>query len=437
MEPRPAPVELFLDGELERRSSFLFQNIFAGDLIPKTYHIEVKKEGYTSWEKNLDVVPKLVTEARNIVLFPKQGSKEAVAIKTEVESFAFSPSGKYLALVGKGLIPKISIYATDSKKEVLTFTAPKTFSGYAVGDIQWNKNSSYFLFSLEKGRTKKWVSVDLTRDELTSIDISQDIIKLEDFREHTKKLYKPAITQVAWSHDDSNKIFFVTNDNSNDHLLFSYNLSSKKLSKPLAYDVLKYSVKGNKILYISSVLYSINSLNPDTGHIRQISFSPILNIEKADSITFLKNIKDPYVALLVDESLYILNTKTASLKKISGSVNEAMATNAGKKILIIARDTLSVYWLQDIRIQPFRDAGDIKAIYTSSDKITGAIWFSKNNEYIIFSTADAIKAVELDTRDKVNTSTLFAKKAGKIFYNEKDETLYFLSDETVYSLLIK
>lgn len=446
-EPRPAPVKLFLDGELEKKSSFVFQNIFTGDLIPKTYHIEIKKEGYTSWEKNLDVAPKLVTEARYIVLFPEPGLREVFIIKDDIKNFTFSSSEKYLALVSKNVIPKISIYSTDSKKEILTFTAPKTFSGYAVGDIQWNKNSRYLLFSLEKGRIdrliddplvrqKTWVSVDLTGDELMSIDISQEIIKLEDFKEHTRKLYSPAITQVSWSQNDSNKIFFVANDNSDDHLLFSYNLSSKKLSKPLAYDVLKYSVVGNKILYVSSVLHNVNSLNTDTGRIQQILFSPIFNIEGADSIAFLENLKNPYTALIVDESLYILDAKTASLKKISSPVSDAMATNDGKKIIIVDENIISVYWIEDIQIQPFRDAGDIKVIYTSSDKISDAVWFSQNNEYIIFSTADAIKAVELDTRDKVNTSTLFAKKASKIFYNGKNETLYFLSDETVYSLLI-
>ena len=109
----------------------------------------------------------------------------------------------------------------------------------------------------------------------------------------------------------------------------------------------------------------------------------------------------------------------------------------GKKILLVGENTLSVYWLEDAQIQPFRDAGDLEIIYTSAGAINDAVWFSKNNAYVLFADQDTIKVVELDGRDKRNIHILTEKPSNKLFYEKDKEILYFLSDETIYSLSLK
>jgi len=47
--------------------------------LPGAYQVSVSKDGFYSWQKNLEVLPTLVTEARNIFLFPKQIEQELVA----------------------------------------------------------------------------------------------------------------------------------------------------------------------------------------------------------------------------------------------------------------------------------------------------------------------------------------------------------------------
>jgi len=47
-------------------------------LLPKEYQIRVEKEGYHSWQKNLKVESKIVTEAKNIFLIPINPNIEVV-----------------------------------------------------------------------------------------------------------------------------------------------------------------------------------------------------------------------------------------------------------------------------------------------------------------------------------------------------------------------
>lgn len=56
--------EVFLDGELEKRTNLLQQGVFVQGLTPRTTSVIVAKEGYWPWTKDLDIKEQFVTEAR-------------------------------------------------------------------------------------------------------------------------------------------------------------------------------------------------------------------------------------------------------------------------------------------------------------------------------------------------------------------------------------
>lgn len=436
LEPRPAPVGLFLNGKLEKKSSFVFQNIFVGNLIPKNYNIEIKKDGYSSWEKTLSVIPKLVTEAKNVILFPEASPSSIGIAYAGVKNFFASPSGKILAFVKNNPVPSLALYSLEKQTKMLSFSAPPEFIKYEIGDMQWNESANRLIFSLQKNTQKRWVSVNTDGNTLKSMDISQEIETLNDFKNYTKKLYRPTIERLKWSSRSLNEVFFIIKDNYGEHMLFSYALNNKKLSAPLAYDVLEYFQKDNEVFYISSALGNINQLNLDTGQIRQLSYSQISNPQKNGPVEFISGVDESYIAISSDGQLYSFNKETDALEKIS-DIDHASATDNNEKILSINKSNLGVYWLKDVRTQPFHDSGDFETVYISNKFIRDAVWFSKNNEYIIFSSEDTIKIAELDGRDKRNVHLLAQKPAEKLFYDKRGETLYFLSDNTAYSLSLK
>jgi hypothetical protein len=299
LEPRPAPVEVYLNGEFTKKSSFVFQNMYLGNLLPKKYLVEVKKEGYSPWQKKLPVSPKLVSEAKNITLFPLPDPSRINKISENLRDFFPSPSGKYLIFIKNTKTPKMGLYSLSDQREILALNMPADFDDYVIGDFEWSTDSANIIFSLNK---------------------------------------------------------------SADRLIVSYNIENAAISKP-----------------------PNNSLS----------------------------------------------------EKVSYDAERTLVARDRKKTLIINNDKVGVYWLEDIRVQPFRNAGDFETIYTANGPIYDAIWFSKNNEYIIFSDKDGIKTAELDSRGERNVHTLSDKPADELFYEPKSELLYFLSNETLYSLPLK
>ncbi|MDD5144998.1 MAG: hypothetical protein PHW72_02650 [Candidatus Pacebacteria bacterium] len=67
----PRQAEVYIDGKLKEKTDFLFGSVLVENLLPKKYRIEIKKEGFHSWIKDLEITEKQVTEAKNIVLFDK------------------------------------------------------------------------------------------------------------------------------------------------------------------------------------------------------------------------------------------------------------------------------------------------------------------------------------------------------------------------------
>ena len=70
----PKSAEIYLDGKLKKKTDFFFGSILIENLLPKKYKIEIKKEGYFTWEKNLEIREKEVTEAKNVILFPENSN---------------------------------------------------------------------------------------------------------------------------------------------------------------------------------------------------------------------------------------------------------------------------------------------------------------------------------------------------------------------------
>lgn len=65
-------------------------------LKPGRYEITVSKDGFRPWRKNLEVLPSLVSEARNITLFPMQIKPELIAqnVTSTIEYYSSSPEEK-------------------------------------------------------------------------------------------------------------------------------------------------------------------------------------------------------------------------------------------------------------------------------------------------------------------------------------------------------
>lgn len=89
VEPKQATV--FVDEKLKKKTDFLFGTVIIKNLLPGWHKIRVEKNGFHSWEKNLEIKEKEVTEAKNIVLIPK--NPQFAVLTQGIKNFWFSPDG--------------------------------------------------------------------------------------------------------------------------------------------------------------------------------------------------------------------------------------------------------------------------------------------------------------------------------------------------------
>jgi len=87
LKSSPSNARIILDGKDNKNTPKLISR-----LLPKTYKISITKDGSFPWEKNLEIKPQLVEEARNIILFPKNISPEKIATTSlAIADFLRSP----------------------------------------------------------------------------------------------------------------------------------------------------------------------------------------------------------------------------------------------------------------------------------------------------------------------------------------------------------
>ncbi|MBI4122747.1 MAG: PEGA domain-containing protein [Parcubacteria group bacterium] len=145
----PANAVISINGKQEKKTDFLFGELFVDNLLPGTYAVKIEKEGYKPWQKNLVVQAKQVTEAKNIMLFPAQ-----TALKTLFDSVEeVWPSPDLNLLLLQQTSPQrerhLLLWNPRTNKETpviqrLTFTQK-------IQSVQWDKNGKAFLVQFQKG----------------------------------------------------------------------------------------------------------------------------------------------------------------------------------------------------------------------------------------------------------------------------------------------
>lgn len=90
LKSSPTEAKIILDDKDKKSTPRLISR-----LLPKGYKVSINKNSYHGWEKNLEIKPGLVTEARSIILFPENILPEKMGICTStIEDFLLTPEEK-------------------------------------------------------------------------------------------------------------------------------------------------------------------------------------------------------------------------------------------------------------------------------------------------------------------------------------------------------
>jgi len=404
---QPRGTQIYLNDKLIKKTSFVFGRALIENLLPKEYKIEIKKEGYFSWEKTLQVREKWVTDAKNVFLI-LQNPKFNI-LSNEIEAFFFSPGMRKIVLKKKNEKGwSLNLFDLERNNESSFLNEKEIGEKIALSGLQWSADSKKILLKMEGLR---YFIFELDKERLISLDF-----------------LGKEISQVSFVPKNSQKIFFIQNITKKNNL-FSADYTKKEVSQSIGSSLLTYQTFNNDLLWLdkNGILY-LSAINGET--ITPLNFDPFpLKPASQYQLTIISPEK---IFLQEENILYFFNQEEQSLEKISEKVKEIKISPDSKKIVYFTDSEIWILFLKNIEgEQPQRKEGEKLFLTRFSEKIEDVFWYTSH--YVIFNADNSIKIAEIDDRNRTNIYELAQFKDPKIFWNKIDKKLYILSEGNFYS----
>lgn len=414
----PSEVQISIDGKTEKTTgSFSFLNsAFLQNLTPGFYNVRISKEGYQDWQKTLKIDPQLVTEAHNIVLASKNLKVEQYSsAKQKIVKFYSSPSKKYLAFVksdekNQTILGVVDLVSQKEKEILLS----KNYIDIELSE--WQEDYNKILFVQKINDKTDYILADTALGEvnyLSAILSKQAIVKNMDN------------IKIASAND-----IFILKGN----LLYVFNLTKKTLELAKK-DILSFKMHGGILYYFTQSDYLFRKAYFKNGVLasEEIIGTMKLKINENPEFDIRITSSDWIFVLEKNDGLLVeFFSKEGGFSKIDDGVSDFRISGDGKKILYSKDSQLWVYYEDDIKIQPFKYKDQKELVVKSSQPIISYQWFQTDN-HIIYGLENGVKMIELDTRDNVNLYNLVKLTNPEMFYDNSEELLYILSEETLYT----
>lgn len=402
----PKNTKIYINGKLKKKTDWFFGAAFIENLLPKKYEIEIKKQGYHAWSKELEIKEKQATEAKNIVLIPE---------KIEPEVLLKNVKGLWLS--------------PDKKRAVLK---EQTEQGWGLK-----------LYNLEKKVKSRLISekdISLEEIDLLALKFSSDsqtiLLKIKQgggFKHFILNLAetKPDAVELDFLNEKDQDIGFVPKTNSKlltlrQNSLYLADANKKTLSPEILANILAYRAERDNIYYLEN-----------SGHVFKTSFS----FSEKEKITNLPlptkpdqkyeiNVFDGRIFLKQDNALYFVSQE-GLFEKLAADINNFEISPDQQKLVYFSESEIWILFLKETFNQPQKKQGETIFLLRLSEKIKGCVWL--NSHYLIFSAGNEIKIAETDNRDRLNIVSLSQFENPKIFWDSAGKNLYILSQEQVLS----
>lgn len=429
----PNSVQISINGKIKKKTDFLFGSAMVEKLSPAKYDVELIKDGFFSWKKKLQINKGEATEAKNVVLFPKNSQIKTVS--ENIDEVFITPNGKYL--ITKETDKKTNSWALkmiEPKNDLKSFLIGENdflakasielenVSSDEIKEIKFSENEMAVLVKLAVKEKQKPLAnyyfvleTDNSPPTLIFLDfLKQNVIKAEFNPVNDKKL---AITYFQPK----------TRQNQQKIVLAEVDLGLMKIIDTKISDVLDFSSFNGNYYYIDNFgfIYKADAFFTLPN---KINSKPIDIKSGAD---YKVKATSFGVVLKENSSLYFIDPQKDEIRKLSSNISDFLFSKSIYKM---------AYWQNDIHIlfldkenyQPQKIAGDEILIADFEEKINNFLWL--NDFYVIFSIKDQIKIAETDDRDQINIIDFVSYPNPEIFWSKNNKILYIFSNNNLYSI---
>jgi len=414
----PKNCQIYINGKPKKKTDFFFGAAFIDNLLPKKYNIEIKKTGFQTWQKNLKIEEKRVTEAKNIILFPEKPSFNYLG--QEIIKFYPLPPKKEVILLEKNKNP-------DEKEgwALKIFNLENNLKSHLVDDKQISKKEKNQFSKLEISPDYKRLILETKIKTKKTEKTKYYILKIEEGAS--------SLVSLSFIKENFDKIVFLPKSQQKllgfkDNQLFEINLENKKISKPLIKDILAFFLSKDKVYYLDN-----------SGFVYQTDFSfrnPVILNQTTFNIKegadYQLKLFNSYLFLKENDVLYFFNEKEQRFEKILESLRGFVVSPDLKRAALWSDHEIWVLFLQDVDEQPKRKKGEKIFLTRFGEKITNLFWIT--NHYLLFSVGEEIKIIEIDNRDRINNFVLGKFKTPEIIWSNLNKILFVLSENNLYFL---
>ncbi|MCL5004663.1 MAG: hypothetical protein M1170_01825 [Patescibacteria group bacterium] len=377
IETSPKNVAIKLNNKtIPDQSGLIKSGTLIPDLLPKNYKLEIQKDGYWTYRKNIKVEPSMVAELMDTVLIPQKIEKTAVIEKLKGDEIIDLNDGR---LIVKN--PQTKIYYF-----------------YRLNDSQaaLNINAS-FNNLLKKPDTIERVALHPFNEDRLIIKTVNGLYIFDARKFQIEKIFTNDKNNkiLAWTTDNAS-VYFVKSKN---NAAFSYNLITKTETN------------------IASLPKSSSTANEI-----KVSGSQIGILEKAGNL------------LLFDSKEKNFSRIADNVKNFSFSPDNK------KMAFIKTNREIKIYFIEDWYKNIKKKAGDIANFALENKKLIENAYWYKDSFHLFVKYKDEngnfqIDFMEIDDRLPFNQSPVLTE-SDSAYYDISQNLLNFTQNNTLYSIKI-
>jgi hypothetical protein len=370
----PKQTEIYLNEKFYKKTDFLFGSTLIENLLPQKYLIQIKKPGFHTWEKNLQVQEKQVTELKSIFLFAKEVN--FIPQSQLVQDFWWLPDKNAMILKEeKEDIWALKLYNLDNNLKLQILREDDISSkGAELLSLRFLEDTEEIILKVGTKEQLKYFSLDIEQPSPILKEIEADVIENPI----------PDENFVAYQRVNNNHYYLDPFGN----------------------------------LYKTDSSFSIKE---------KLSRNP-LGIEKETE--YKLHIFPEFNFVQKNKELYLLNQETKSFEKFFDQIKDLKISPDLRKITFFSNNEIWILFLKE-QVSPDKTIGEKMFLIRLSDTIQDVFWI--NSTHLIFSTQHDIKIIEIDNRDKTNIITLAQFENPIISWGKQNEKLYVLENGDLFA----
>lgn len=445
----PRDINVYIDDKKQDKGTLSVVNgsYTINSVRPGKHTIKCQKNGYTSWEKNIEVHSGVSTEFWNVLLFPLSENQAAQSHSDkQFEQYFLSPRNENEIVFFSSEDNKNKVYflnIEDNKPQEVYSTEDFDFLSPAEEEnVEWSSDNKKILipFRDKKTNEKIYIVASIKNDRIAETVNLNQLFKKSFEEENQASPENLLFEKVRWMFDKNEELIILTKNQQ----LYYFFLDSTKEKIMLDENIGGFNLASNQIYYCQSpnkIVWEIK--NNDITTKKQI-ISQSIGTDSGSG--FVKMIAyDQYRIAIIDDknNLIVYNeekeTGEKSLEKIRDGVKNVQFSNDGKKLLYWTSNEIWLLMLRDWEVQPLRKKNQNLLITRFSQPIENVQWMD-DYENIIFSVDKTVKSAEIDIRDRANITDIKtldnAVENRQMFYDKQNQILFFLDKNILNSFRV-